>query len=98
MIEAVSSKFSDLWKTLIVFNLLISIFIIWTLYSQNVYIFELVQERNPIVVAANTPQTAIIINPFTGSFILVNSFTLFGVLLVLITIIILLIFWYKKIR
>lgn len=94
----VLSKFSDLWKVLIVFNLLISIFIIWTLYSQNIYIFELVQERNPIVVAANTPQTAVVINPFTGSFILVNSFTLFSVLVVLIVIIILLVFFYKRIK
>jgi len=90
-------KFSSLWKSLIVIDLLISIFIFWMLYSQNMYLFEIIKGERPVVVASNTPQTAIVIYPLTGSFIQINSFMLFSFLL-FILIIVALLFWYKKRR
>jgi len=88
------SKFSDLWKSLIVINLLISLFMIWILYSQNSYFLEIIKEGKPIVVASNTPQTAVVISPFTGTFILLGSFTIFSILFIIIAI--LFVFLYKN--
>ena len=65
------------WKLITIINLILSLASLWLIYSQNIYITQLLSER-PIAIAHHSPTTAIVINPFSGYFVAVDSQVLFG--------------------
>ena len=67
------------WKALILFNLMISAFGFWLIYSQNNYILETIQSELPVAVAGDYKVTAVVVNPITGQFMMINSITVAGV-------------------
>ena len=69
------------WKVIIIFNILLSIFGFWMIYSQNNYIMDAIQKNLPVAVPGDYKGTSVVVNPFTGQFISVNSITLAGTLL-----------------
>ena len=69
------------WKVLILFNILVSSFGFWMIYSQNNYILGAIQRNLPVAIPMDYKGTSTIINPFTGQFIAVNSLTLAGTLM-----------------
>jgi hypothetical protein len=66
------------WKVLILFNMMLSIFGFWMIYSQNNYMMDAIQQKLPVAIPADYKGTSIVVNPFTGQFISVNSITLTG--------------------
>lgn len=72
---------ASVWKMLIIFNILLSIFGFWMIYSQNNYIMDSIQDNLPIAVPADYKGTSVVVNPFTGHFISVNSITLAGTMM-----------------
>ena len=62
----------ELWKTLIIGNLILTLFLFWILYSQISYLTNLVEKKLPITIPEVTSHTAIVTNPITGSFIFIN--------------------------
>jgi hypothetical protein len=72
---------ASVWKMLIIFNILLSIFGFWMIYSQNNYIMDSIQDNLPVAVPADYKGTSVVVNPFTGQFISVNSITLAGTLM-----------------
>ena len=68
------------WKVLIIFNILLTAFGFWSTYSQNNYMMTLMQKTMPISVPIDYKETSIVINPLTGQFMAVNSFTFGGTL------------------
>ena len=82
-----AEDFSSIWKTLILFNLALSAFSGWMLYSQNKSIMETLKTSVPLAVPELSGQTATVVNPFTGHFITVGSFTPVASLLGVLTLI-----------
>ena len=83
-IRAANREFTALWRTLVLMNLFITLFGFWMIYSQNEYTMRLIATRLPVAIPAQYHHTAVVVNPLTGRFIFVNTFTtlaLFGVLL-----------------
>lgn len=72
---------TSVWKALIIFNILLSVFGFWMIYSQNNYILEAIQQHLPIAVPADYKGTSLVVNPFTGQFMAVNSITLAGTMI-----------------
>jgi len=80
---------NQLWKRLVVGNIVLTLFLFWILYSQISYLTNLVENRLPFTIPESTSQTAIVINPVTGSFVLVN----FPVVLTVVVGIIIILAW-----
>ena len=75
----------SLWKFLIIVNLALSIVGLWFVYSQNVYISELLNGH--VQKLENTPTTAVVVNPFSGYFIAAYSQTVLGVIIFTIAVV-----------
>lgn len=88
--------FNNPWKALIVVNLVLAVATLWLVYSQNAYVYQLVSTEKPVVIAEQAPSTAIVINPFTGYFILASSQTLIVGIIILVLIIALGLFYGPK--
>jgi hypothetical protein len=73
-----------MWKGIVVGNIFITIFAFWMVYSQNTLILSQIQGNIPVSIPADYKGTSIVVNPFTGNFMNVNSFapvaTLFSVI------------------
>ena len=74
-------KNNDLWKSIIIGNIFLTLFLFWVLYSQITYLTSLVENKLPYAIPASFPSTAIVVNPFTGSFVIVNFPTVLVVLI-----------------
>jgi len=72
---------SAVWKSLILFNILATVLGFWMIYSQNNYILEAVEKNMPLSIPEYYKGTAVVVNPFTGRVIAINSFTLTGTLM-----------------
>jgi len=70
-----------IWKSLVIFNLLITTFGFWMIYSQNNYIMSAIERSFPVALPADYKGTSVVISPLTGQFIAVNSITFTGTLL-----------------
>jgi len=74
-------KNNDLWKSIIIGNIFLTLFLFWVLYSQITFLTSLVENKLPYAIPASSPYTAIVVNPFTGSFVIVNFPTVLVVLI-----------------
>jgi len=88
---------NNFWKSLTIINLLLSIAILWLIYSQYVYSSQFFSEK-PVTTGNNSPSTAVVINPFTGSFFLIPNPTLIGLFVTLVVLTTLLVFGKSKER
>jgi len=75
------TSITAVWKSLILFNLLISAFGFWLIYSQNNYMLEMIESNLPVSIYAPYKTTSVVVNPLTGQFMIVNSVTLAGMFL-----------------
>jgi hypothetical protein len=77
-------KNNDLWKLIVIGNIFLTLFLFWVLYSQITYLTSLVENKLPYVIPASSSYTAIVVNPFTGSFLILNFPTVLVVLMCVI--------------
>jgi len=62
----------ELWQSLIVADIFLTLFLFWIVYSRLAYLTQLLQYKLPLVTPELTSHTTIVANPLTGSFILVG--------------------------
>lgn len=77
----------DRWKFLIGTSIVLSVISLWIAYSQSVYISE-IASGNSGPKLQNTPTTALVTNPFSGSFVLPSSNIFLGVVILLLVVLI----------
>jgi len=75
------------WKALILFNMLLSVFGFWMIYSQNNYMLDVIESNLPVAIVGDYKGTSIVVNPLTGQFIMVNSITVAGVFLAILSLV-----------
>lgn len=85
---------NNFWKFLIIVNLFLSVAILWLIYSQYTYSSQFFNEK-PATIGESSPSTAVVINPFTGSFFLIPNPTLVGLFVTLVILTTLLVFGKK---
>lgn len=71
------SIFTPGWKVLIFISIMLSLTGFWINYSQIAYLTDVLEHTLPISIPETEHQTAVVVPP-TGSFIFVDSMTLFG--------------------
>lgn len=75
------------WKALVIFNLIITSFGFWIVYSQNNYIMDSIERSFPVALPADYKGTSVVISPLTGQFIAISSLTTTGILLALLALV-----------
>lgn len=67
-------KVKDLaWKWLVIGNIVLTLFLFYILYSQISYLTYILENKLPYTVPEIGTKTAVVINPLTGSFVLIDS-------------------------
>jgi hypothetical protein len=61
------------WKWLVIGNTVLTLFLFYILYSQISYLTYIVEHKLPYTVPEVSSKTAVVINPLTGSFVIINS-------------------------
>jgi hypothetical protein len=90
-------KDAQIWKLLVIGNIILTLFLFWILYSQVSYLTKLVENALPYAIPEQVSRTAIVINPVTGFFVLIN-FPVILVVLIGIAIIFALIYLFKSLK
>jgi|GEM_PF-1564436 hypothetical protein len=90
-------KDAQIWKLLVIGNIILTVFLFWILYSQVSYLTKLVENALPYAIPEQVSRTAIVINPVTGFFVLIN-FPVILVVLIGIAIIFALIYLFKSLK
>jgi len=74
------------WKGLVIGNIVLTLFLFYILYSQMSYLTYIVENKLPYTVPEIGRKTAVVINPLTGSFVLINSPVILTVVLCIVII------------
>jgi hypothetical protein len=82
------------WKKLIIGNFILTLILFYWVYSQLTYLTWLIEKNLPVSIPETTSHSAIVINPMTGAFVLVNPMFFPGLIFLVILILILL-YWFK---
>jgi hypothetical protein len=61
------------WKWLVIGNIVLTLYLFYILYSQISYLTYIVENKLPYTVPEVGSKTAVVINPLTGSFVLIDS-------------------------
>jgi len=83
-------------EVLVFANIALTLFLFWFLYSQITYLTKLLEEKLPLAIPELRSHTAIVINPMTGSFILVSTPLIFSIFLCLLIISVFSYFFFKR--
>lgn len=78
------------WKKLIIGNFILTLLLFYWVYSQLTYLTWLIEKNLPITIPETISRSAIVINPITGSFVLVSPVIFPGLLFSLILFILIL--------
>jgi len=62
-----------MWKWIAVGNTFLTLFLFWIVYSQISHLAYIVENKLPYTAPEVSSKTAVVINPLTGSFVLINS-------------------------
>jgi len=83
-------------EILVFANIVLTVFLFWTLYSQISYLTQIMEQKASLTIPELKSHTAILVNPITGKFILVPNKLMISTITSLILISLVYYFLFKR--